>query len=103
MRNMCDNCIHKPVCGKFRATGGYVRDCEHYYESENLFAAVCQMSWESERKQVKNGYCPMCNKMFSVYSDDYMIDCPDCGHHINLHIPRDHDDNFEDLSDGALE
>ena len=26
---MCDNCIHKPVCSKFIATGGRVNDCEH--------------------------------------------------------------------------
>lgn len=29
---MCNNCIHKPVCGKFLATGGHVRECEHFKE-----------------------------------------------------------------------
>lgn len=29
---MCNNCIHKPVCSKFAATGGHVRECEHYRE-----------------------------------------------------------------------
>lgn len=29
---MCDNCIHKAVCSKFAATGGYVNKCEHYME-----------------------------------------------------------------------
>lgn len=28
---MCNNCIHKAVCGKFRATGG-VKKCEHHKE-----------------------------------------------------------------------
>lgn len=28
---MCNNCIHKAVCGKFRATGG-VKSCEHFKE-----------------------------------------------------------------------
>lgn len=29
---MCNNCIHKPVCGKFLATGGHVNSCEHHKE-----------------------------------------------------------------------
>ena len=29
---MCDKCIHKAVCGKCRATGGNVRECEHFKE-----------------------------------------------------------------------
>lgn len=29
---MCNNCIHKAVCSKFAATGGYVRECEHFRE-----------------------------------------------------------------------
>lgn len=28
---MCDNCMHKPVCSKYRATGG-VKTCEHHKE-----------------------------------------------------------------------
>lgn len=31
---MCNNCIHQPVCGKFRATGG-VKKCEHFKEERN--------------------------------------------------------------------
>lgn len=29
---MCDNCIHKPVCAKYTATGGHVNKCEHFKE-----------------------------------------------------------------------
>lgn len=29
MDNLCNNCIHKDVCGKFTATGG-VRKCENF-------------------------------------------------------------------------
>jgi hypothetical protein len=28
---MCNNCIHKPVCSIYRATGG-VKSCEHHKE-----------------------------------------------------------------------
>ena len=34
---MCNNCIHKPVCSKFAATGGYVRDCEYWIGEEVLY------------------------------------------------------------------
>lgn len=27
---MCNKCIHKAVCGKHKATGGHVRECEHF-------------------------------------------------------------------------
>ena len=27
---MCDKCVHKAVCGKYQATGGHVRECEHF-------------------------------------------------------------------------
>ena len=29
---MCNNCIHAPVCGKYKATGGQVGKCEHFKE-----------------------------------------------------------------------
>lgn len=29
---MCNNCIHKPVCAKYTATGGHVNKCEHVKE-----------------------------------------------------------------------
>lgn len=31
MTSKCNNCIHKPVCSKYIATGG-VNSCEHYRE-----------------------------------------------------------------------
>ena len=32
---MCNNCIHAPVCGKYKATGGQVGKCEHFKEERN--------------------------------------------------------------------
>ncbi len=29
---MCNNCIHKPVCSIYTATGGHVRECKHFRE-----------------------------------------------------------------------
>ena len=31
---MCNNCIHAPVCGKCKATGGQVGKCEHFKEEK---------------------------------------------------------------------
>lgn len=28
----CEKFAHKPVCGKYVATGGHVRECEHFME-----------------------------------------------------------------------
>ena len=40
---MCNNCIHKAVCSKFAATGGHVRECEHFIfnlgEKPSVFTA----------------------------------------------------------------
>lgn len=29
--SVCEECLHKEVCGKYIATGGEVRSCEHFY------------------------------------------------------------------------
>ena len=42
---MCNNCIHKAVCGKFSATGGHVRECEHYCKHNKLFDAMESIIW----------------------------------------------------------
>ena len=34
---MCNNCIHKAVCSKFAATGGYVKKCEHWVNENILY------------------------------------------------------------------
>ena len=36
-------------------------------------------------KPKKNGYCQICDEDIEVYTDDFMCDCPICGHHISLH------------------
>ena len=36
----CDKCLHKVVCGKFRATGG-VNACEHHKEEQKAHWMPC--------------------------------------------------------------
>lgn len=66
---MCNNCTHKIVCGKFRATGG-VKNCEHHKEERKgkwievveplgLFISVscnrCNIKQHYEHR-----FCPNC-------------------------------------------
>ena len=69
---MCDNCIHKPVCGKFRATGG-VKKCEHHREDR-------KGRWE---KAEYKGFlrCSCCKDVY--INEEWLVDgkwngCPNC-------------------------
>lgn len=72
---MCNNCIHKPVCGKFLATGGHVNSCEHHKEERKGEWVLCQddgYEWyecslcrtkplnDNNERPVLSGYCPNC-------------------------------------------
>lgn len=70
---MCNNCTHKIVCGKFRATGG-VRECEHHEEER-------RGKWE---KAYIPGHlrCSCCKDAFICA--DWLVSgkwnvCPNCG------------------------
>ena len=75
---MCNNCIHKPVCSKFAATGGHVRECEHFKEER-------KGKWDTvfyERNGTLASYSHICPKCKYFYRDlkfkghNY---CPECG------------------------
>lgn len=76
---MCNNCIHKPVCSKFAATGGHVRECEHFKEErrgewetitrKNIWGDMVNVLRCSRCKRsdvdgrgitIKSDYCPNC-------------------------------------------
>lgn len=46
---MCNNCIHQPVCGKFLATGGHVRECRHWIHAERLLEEWNKMKADNEK------------------------------------------------------
>jgi hypothetical protein len=61
----CNNCTHKIVCGKFRATGG-VRECEHHKE-ERKGEWIFRKKWDrfvcsecSFEKSSCSHFCPNC-------------------------------------------
>ena len=68
---MCNNCIHKTVCGKFRATGG-VNKCEHHKEER-------RGEWKYYRKQ-GIATCTRCSFERNVdVNFGKAISCPNCG------------------------
>lgn len=71
---MCNSCIHAPVCGKCRATGGNIHQCEHYSEErrgrwiETDEGTICSECYEHP---FEDGYLAIAN-----YNGDW---CPNCG------------------------
>lgn len=75
---VCENCLHKPVCGKYAATGGQVRECKHLLEKkvgswEEWYPPV-HMILTGEEMLYR---CSVCTAKYSdVEGYDY---CPFCG------------------------
>ena len=61
---MCKNCIHKPVCGKFLATGGHVINCKHHRQ-ERRGKCMCK----EFREQTEPGECH-CGRFEKVEVED---------------------------------
>ena len=68
---MCDNCIHKPVCSIYEATGG-VKRCKHYREGRK--GKVIGLLAVDEKPLHMNGKCPFCQAIMMI-SDRF---CPMC-------------------------
>ena len=67
---LCDNCLHKPVCGKFRATGGQVQKCDHLLEQK-------RGRWTQECKNRRR--CSNCNMGRNTDTQLEWDHCPRCG------------------------
>lgn len=77
---MCNNCIHKPVCSKYIATGG-VNSCEHHKEER-------KGRWELHGNDDDCGCSYFCSNCHKSYDEDYFYVhgqyipynyCPHCG------------------------
>ena len=68
---MCNNCIHKPVCSIYNATGGEIIRCR--YRKEEL------------RGRWVNGSCSRCggavptDNRYDYMNDSDSVFCPYCG------------------------
>lgn len=76
---MCNNCIHKPVCGKFRATGG-VKKCEHFKEERKGRwrwgkSTILEFGALATRSEL---YCGSCGKSVPYGWTNFSF-CPHCG------------------------
>ena len=71
----CDNCLHKPVCGKFQATGGHVRECEHFREDRKG-----KWLWGNIRPKTYLRKCSTCGgeAYYCGTGCSYKF-CPNCG------------------------
>ena len=67
---MCNNCIHAPVCGKYKATGGQVGKCEHFKEERHG-------RWIRRGNEMKCSN-PKCQFIYYSNRDDFNY-CPNCG------------------------
>lgn len=64
---MCNKCDHRPVCGKYRATGG-VKNCEHHKEErrgrwivdENGVVTCSECGAEHEWIDYRASFCEDC-------------------------------------------
>ena len=65
---MCNSCIHAPVCGKCKATGGQVGKCEHFREER-------KGNWNRDGNW---NTCSECS-FFYLSSRPLYNFCPDCG------------------------
>ena len=66
---MCNSCIHAPVCGKYKATGGQVGKCEHFREERkgrwvpdlgNLFRCSVCGQCDVMKVRTKRKFCSYC-------------------------------------------
>lgn len=55
---MCEVCIHNPVCSRFIATGGYVKECRHWKHEARLREEWENMKADNERlkRMLDNAY-----------------------------------------------
>lgn len=74
---VCENCTHKPVCGKYRATGG-VNKCEHLkdgrYGQWKEWYPPAHMILTGEEKLYR---CTICDAKYPDV-EGYRY-CPHCG------------------------
>ena len=83
---MCNNCIHKTVCGKFAATGGHVRECEHFKEErrgkwEDEFGGkYANPRYRCSLCKVRANYKMVQDELMSWHEEQALTDyCPYCG------------------------
>lgn len=74
----CDNCLHKPVCAKYTATGGHVKACNHLLERK----AGRWEEWYPPVHMILTGEemlyrCTVCDAKYSDVAG--YRHCPYCG------------------------
>lgn len=76
-----------------------VKDGTPWYKADAVWACIEDIpdghrefgAHMDEGLELRTCYCPICDKHFEVRSNDSMGHCPDCGHHVVLHIEGETD------------
>jgi hypothetical protein len=75
MDNLCNNCIHKDVCGRYAATWG-MKTCENFMEMPK------KGKWEQRKDAFGFVRCSVCHDC-NIYDDwadgKKWSFCPNCG------------------------
>ena len=72
---ICNNCEHKPVCGKYVATGGHVKGCGHLKEDRRGKWIFKHDPIADPKKYFIRIVCSECN-LHTGQKSNY---CPQCG------------------------
>lgn len=77
---MCNSCIHAPVCGKRKATGGQVGKCEHFREERKGRWIPLEYDGYADENPVWDLWeCSECREEHSGDEDTLTPYCPNCG------------------------
>ena len=83
---MCRTCMHKAVCSKFAATGGHVRECEHFREDrKGVWVDRYGGKYANPRYDCSKCKTPSLYKIeIDVLGNDKILQaptnfCPNCG------------------------
>lgn len=71
----CENCLHKKVCAKYVATGGYVKECEDLMDGYTATYDVGTTMNITIQKTVEEAIEEIKNKLFvgAPLSEDTML------------------------------
>lgn len=78
-KGICETCLHRAVCGKYKATGG-VDKCEHHAEERHgrwiltdykpFLYIKCSLCGRRELIGHETAYCPYCGTPMDGGNDD---------------------------------
>lgn len=86
----CKCCTHEDACN------AWIRHVTTLYDDFEYSVEDCpHFTNKTGKTELKSGYCPLCNKVFTFNTNLTMIHCPNCFHHLNLRTPIEDEIDFD--------